>query len=360
MSDSHKKRARSVDTEIGFGESQGVRPAAKVLRKGRERGNNMKVKKLKGSAPESSARQTLFRSGNDHIVAKTQRGGEGKIIRGHMPAQHVVELPGQVYDETIAPLIAKALGHRGEGGERAVETREEAPNSVQAPTLGLAGGIASRDSETSRLQLAIHTAQRMVEDRDGAIRNLLNGIEIRGKTIQILDGVVQNSTHRLKLLRDDLQIARAMLDGATADYREAADGRADYMARYLKEQATSSELETRLADQESCNKALQYAIHDVAQDLITAQDEKAACVKENNGLKAKIFEADLTSSFCKDEYEQARRALQTENIGLKGTIAGKERELQTITDEKEMMRKQIAELKGRVTAAEMYQQWSTS
>jgi hypothetical protein len=125
MSDSHKKRARSVDTEINFGESQGVRPAAKVLRKGRERGNNMKVKKLKGSAPESSARQTLFRSGNDHIAAKTQRGGEGKIIRGHMPAQHVVELPGQVYDETIAPLIAKALGHRGERGERAVETREE-------------------------------------------------------------------------------------------------------------------------------------------------------------------------------------------------------------------------------------------
>ncbi|KAK5685309.1 hypothetical protein LTS10_003387 [Elasticomyces elasticus] len=358
MSDSHKKRARSVDTEINFGESQGVRPAAKVLRKGRERGINMKAKKLKGGAPESSARQTLFRSGNDHIAAEGQRGGEEKIIRGDMPAQYAVELPGQVYDETIAPLIANALAYCGDGGEHA--TREEAPNSVQAPALGLEGGIASHDSETSRLLLAVHTAQRMVEDRDGVIRNLLNGIEIRGKTVQILDGVVQSSAYRLKLLRDDLEIARVMLDGATADYREAADGRADYMACYLEEQATSSELETKLADQESCNKALQYAIHDVAQDLITVRDEKAACVKENNGLKTTIFEADLTSSFCKDEYEQARRALQTENIGLKGTIADKERELQTSADEKEVMRKQIAELRGRVTAAEMYQQWSTS
>ncbi|KAK5742221.1 hypothetical protein LTR17_003462 [Elasticomyces elasticus] len=360
MSDSHKKRARSVDTEINFGESQGVRLVAKVLRKGRERGNNMKAKKLKGSAPESSARQTLFRSANDHSAANGQRGGEEKIISGHMPAQHAAELPGQVYDETIAPLIAKALGYRGDGGEHAVETREEAPNSVQAPTLGLEGGIASRDSEASRLLLAVHTAQRLVEDRDGVIRNLLNGIEIRGKTVQILDGVVLSSAYRLKLLRDDLEIARVMLDGATADYRRAADGRADYMARYLKEQATSNELETKLADQESCNKALQYAIHDVAQDLITAQDEKAARVKENNGLKTKFFESDLTSSFCKDEQEQARRALQTENFGLKWTIAGKERELQTSADEKEVMRKQITELRGRVTAAEMYQQWSTS
>ncbi|KAK5722875.1 hypothetical protein LTR17_014178 [Elasticomyces elasticus] len=299
-------------------------------------------------------------SGIDDVEADERGGGEEKIIRGDMPAPHAFAL--RVYDETLDSVLAEALGQCGDGGERAGEDGEqlEAPDTTHAPALSSTSSITSSDSEIQRLLQAVHTAQRMVEEKNGAVRNLLNGIEIRGKTVQILDSVVQNSTLRLKSLRDDLDIARAMLDRATADYREAADGRANYMTQYQGEKATSSELEAKLADQEDCNKALRYAIHDVAQDLITAQDEKAACVKENTGLKTKIFEADLRSSFCKNEHEQARSAWHAERIALNGAIAGKERELQKSADEKEVMRKQIDELTGRVTAAEMYQEWSTS
>ncbi|KAK3621684.1 hypothetical protein LTR56_022651 [Elasticomyces elasticus] len=292
-----------------YAKGHGLGISGTTKRRAEQSGRDKKKRKLKSGNLGALVASHDNAITNGNMAADRQRGGEEKFIGGHMPAQHAVGL--RVYDETLDSVLAEALGQCGDGGERASEAGEQlevitsnvfqeqhnadisqAPNIGHTLTLGSTDSITSRDSEIQRLLQAVHTAQRLVENRDGTIRNLLNGIQIR--------------------------------------------------------------------DQEGCNTALQRAIDDGAKDLVAAQDEKAACITANNRLKTKLFKAEMTSSFCKHDNEKARRALQTENIRLNGTIAGKERELQTSADVNEMMRKQIIELTGRVTAAEMYQQWSTS